>query len=485
MRSKVLLLCIFIPALVNAGAWSFYGHDILRTGVSPYKGPYSCDIKCDAPVENSRASPVIDGSGHLYIQGNCSSGSGWCLWCVNTSDCSIEWECPLGGHSTVMYLHSSCGISPADGTIYVGYKGNLSQSALYAINPDSTLKWSYTTGGDIYSSPAVASDGTIYVGCADGYLYAINPDSTLKWKYQTGGKIISSPAIGSDGTIYVGSNDKKLHAINPDSTFKWSYLTGNYVESSPAIGSDGTIYVGSNDDHLHAIKPDGSFKWKYDTGGNVKSSPAIDNVRGVIYVGNNAGKICAIDTGGGFKWETPLSGQVDYSSPAVAYPNNIVYIGTTSGCFYVIDGETGNEICRNDHSFTITSPAIDDPANNGGNYCVWYNEYCRRIRKICSPPAGTEEECSCVGDRFHLHLYPNPFTASTKISFTLPTKANILLEVYDVSGRLIKRLAKGSYPAGEHTIKWNAEGIRKGIYFCKLSTESQTLIRKMILLTAD
>ncbi|MGB4375560.1 MAG: PQQ-binding-like beta-propeller repeat protein, partial [Defluviitoga tunisiensis] len=36
---------------------------------------------------------------------------------------------------------------------------------------------------------------------------------SLKWKYETWGLINSSPAIGSDGTIYVGSRDGYLHAI--------------------------------------------------------------------------------------------------------------------------------------------------------------------------------------------------------------------------------------------------------------------------------
>ena len=65
----------------------------------------------------------------------------------------------------------------------------------------------------------------------------------------------SSPAIGSDGTVYVGSYDKKLYAINPKSGVKlWEFETGNSVNSSPAIGPDGTVYVGSGDKKLYAIK---------------------------------------------------------------------------------------------------------------------------------------------------------------------------------------------------------------------------------------
>ena len=37
------------------------------------------------------------------------------------------------------------------------------------------------------------------------------------WEFETGGKVYSSPAIGSDGTVYVGSEDKKLYAIKTES----------------------------------------------------------------------------------------------------------------------------------------------------------------------------------------------------------------------------------------------------------------------------
>ena len=78
------------------------------------------------------------------------------------------------------------------------------------------------------------------------------------WEFETGDAIVySSPAIGSDGTVYVGSWDKKLYAINGKSGVKlWEFETGSSVWSSPAIGSDGTVYVGSSDKKLYAIKTD-------------------------------------------------------------------------------------------------------------------------------------------------------------------------------------------------------------------------------------
>ncbi len=73
----------------------------------------------------------------------------------------------------------------------------------------------------------------------------------------------SSPAIAVNGTIYVGSRDMRLYAVNPDGSKKWEYYMGAEVRSSPAIGGDGTIYAGSKNGHVRAINPDGSLKWVY------------------------------------------------------------------------------------------------------------------------------------------------------------------------------------------------------------------------------
>ena len=92
------------------------------------------------------------------------------------------------------------------------------------------LIWKFETGGQTYSSPAIGSDGTIYVGSYDNNLYAINPDGSKKWAFETG-NIISSPAIGSDGTVYVGSRDYKVYAFETSSSgpvdSSWSMFSQN------------------------------------------------------------------------------------------------------------------------------------------------------------------------------------------------------------------------------------------------------------------
>ncbi len=82
---------------------------------------------------------------------------------------------------------------------------------------------------------------------------------------------------------------------------------------------------------------------------------------------------------------------------------------------------------------------------------------------------------------------PNPFNPSTAISFSLPGESAVSLAVFDVSGRLIRTLAAGVLPAGEHTVSWDGRDDRgaaasSGIYLYRLTTNGETITRRMTLL---
>ncbi len=82
---------------------------------------------------------------------------------------------------------------------------------------------------------------------------------------------------------------------------------------------------------------------------------------------------------------------------------------------------------------------------------------------------------------------PNPFSGATTIAFALPAASNVDLSIYDVGGRLVRRLAGGVLAAGVHRIEWNASddhGARasSGVYFAKLRAGSEERIEKVVLL---
>ncbi len=167
------------------------------------------------------------------------------------------------------YISTSSPVIGADGTIYVGSN----DSNLYAINPDGTTKWTFSTGSEVDSTPAIGADGTIYFGSFDRNFYALTDGGqgtvTEKWAYQAEAGIGSSPTIGANGTIYFGDQAGVFYALadnHTSATLKWAFAPRiNAIVSAPAISADGsTVYVGSQAANLYAVNTaDGSEKWRF------------------------------------------------------------------------------------------------------------------------------------------------------------------------------------------------------------------------------
>jgi hypothetical protein len=83
-----------------------------------------------------------------------------------------------------------------------------------------------------------------------------------------------------------------------------------------------------------------------------------------------------------------------------------------------------------------------------------------------SVPPGTVSKVS-------FSAYPNPARV-TKVSFALPKQADVDLSVFDLSGRKVATLAKGSMNAGQYTRDWNGAGAGAGVYFVRLRVGSET-----------
>ncbi len=281
--------------------------------------------------------------------------------------------------------------SPAvgtDGTIYVGSNDR----NMYAINPDGTEKWSFWTGVTTSASPAVGTYGTIYFGSSFG-LYALHPDGTEFWIFTPDDyRVFMSPSIGPDDTIYVNSWESgiggarnHLYAVNPDGSEKWSFATGGGRiiggSHSPAIGTDGTIYFGSLDANIFAVNPDGTERWRFPTGGLVHSSPAI-GADGTIYIGSNDNYVYALNPDGTEKWRFGTGDSVT-SSPAIG-ADGTIYIGSQDNIVYAINPDGTEE-----WSFTTEGPVSYSSPAIGADGTIYIGSYDNKVYAI--NPDGTEK----------------------------------------------------------------------------------------------
>jgi outer membrane protein assembly factor BamB len=269
-----------------------------------------------------------------------------------------------------------------------------------------TVKWTYSTGEEIYSSPAIGPDGVLYIGVNDdtddgvndNKVIAVNPDGTLKWEAEVGDWVENTPALGPSNVLYVGSWDGFLYALDMETGAEvWKFESFGVIESSAAIGNDGVIYFGNGENALYAVNPDGTPVWtgllngedaspyifrnENGLGDSVDASPAIGadgNIvagdlfgnfaiirpdksevwthdfgfgfasspaigdDGTIYIGDEDGLILALSPGDSNPKWFFNTGIADIESSPTIGPDGTVYVGTESGELYALDGQTGN-----------------------------------------------------------------------------------------------------------------------------------------------
>jgi hypothetical protein len=79
-------------------------------------------------------------------------------------------------------------------------------------------------------------------------------------------------------------------------------------------------------------------------------------------------------------------------------------------------------------------------------------------------------------------VYPNPFNPSVSVRVKLGSNAAVTMKVFDLLGRQVAELNKGTLEAGTHTMNWNAENLASGVYFLNIKAGSETAIRKVVLM---
>ena len=98
----------------------------------------------------------------------------------------------------------------------------------------------------------------------------------------------------------------------------------------------------------------------------------------------------------------------------------------------------------------------------------------------CDPVTGFAENNGSSG--VILKNWPNPFSFLTKIHYELPFPDHVLLQVLDINGKKVATLVDGEIPAGSHDINFNATNLQNGVYFCRLVTSNNTLLRKLVVI---
>jgi outer membrane protein assembly factor BamB len=111
----------------------------------------------------------------------------------------------------------------------------------------STSGLSLGRGAAVYSTPAVAY-GRVFLGAKDRRVYSFDQETgAIKWSHSTGHEVYAGPAVadprGGPPTVYIGSQDQTFYALDARSgNVRWQKDVGGHVLGAASVVSD-TVYV--------------------------------------------------------------------------------------------------------------------------------------------------------------------------------------------------------------------------------------------------
>jgi hypothetical protein len=142
------------------------------------------------------------------------------------------------------------------------------------------------------------------------------------------------------------------------------------------------------------------------------------------------------------------------------------------------------EEIRNNFNFYLTSPSIPGAVNmlssvSCSMQAAANSEY---IFNINASPTGISDNGNKVYSFDLMQNYPNPFNPSTSISYSLPKDGMVKLEVFNMLGQKVGTLVQDYQRAGNHEVRFDASGLSSGAYYYRITTNGNSLTRKMILM---
>jgi len=445
------------------------------------------DTRCAATVTGTDRVVVGGDEGHLAL--STDRGVTWALEFASGTGFA-------GFHSITHDLSNETLLSGANGHMLRLFQDNTGvPTGAYEFTVVSPENWAPTTLYDLQN----VGGGIYYVSGNNGYLCK-STDSGYNWTelahvagatsaiykmwwFDASNGILVGE-IASQETIWnTDDGGTTLNVIWNDST--GSNLQFNSISFAPENPSIGVI---CGDDTALVYTTDGGANWTWaNFTGVVGSKPDLEEVHMVSatdgWIVGDAGTVLHT-TDGGVNWtetNNPSASvtlmDVEFRYPE--FPNQGWICGDNETFFYTEDG--GTSWTAANPTLTASSQDINTVHWQGpaGNVWIGADDAQALYRH--------NDAVTAAGDPVSLpwtlgQNFPNPFNPMTSIAITLPTDDHVTLDVYDVSGKRVAMVLNQSMEAGDHTIRFNAQGLASGIYFYRLTTSAGTQTRKMVLL---
>lgn len=215
------------------------------------------------------------------------------------------------------------------------------------------------------------------------------------------------------------------------------------------------------------------YRW-LDTNGNINKSPAEANTSARI-----TGRVLAV-TG------EAVAGASVYVMDEAGEP---ISMTTTQkdGTFQIADLSAGSQlrVYASKHGY---KGQYQDGANSlAQNQPIQLTNGSRQFDFVLTPADASvnrEEETTPLPNGLTVQqAFPNPFSTSTTLRFTVGTSEKVQISVYDLTGRRLNLLSDELRAAGSHEVRWQPDNnLPNGLYFYRIETERTAQTGKMVLM---
>ncbi len=385
-------------------------------------------------------------NGYIIIGTTASYGNGsYDFWLIKTDNSgNVLWDKTYGGSSWDWAY--SVQQTNDNGYIITGYTESYGPgyAAVWLIKTDSlgNTDWSKTYGGSSsdYGCEVQQTDDGGYIIVGDTYSYGAGSRDFWLIKTNINGDTLWTKTFG--GADSDGGKSVRQTSDN-------GYILTGYTKS-----------YGMGESDLWLIKTDssGNTLWT-ETYGDSKS---------------DGGEAVRITPDGGYvatgNFESEDSNTDVFVVKSEANGNNLwtKTIDKTSN-------DWGRWIMPTDDGGFII--AGDNYTYEAGEYNIWLiklNYGSSNISDMYFKP-----------DEFNLNNYPNPFNASTAITYSLPSAAEVKLEIYGILGKKLITLVENKQQAGSYKLVWDgrdSKGLQlsSGIYFYRIKAGKFNCVKKMM-----
>lgn len=353
-----------------------------------------------------------------------------------------------------------------------------------------TIETLLPAGSTIDDALVLGPDGALYGsrwGAAGGpgrTVTRVDLDDVSTSIYSDGLNRANGLGFDDEGYLYVANyGARTLERIAPDGvrTVYATVPTGN-LSGVLVHPSTGVIYVTNyTDDTVGIATGDGAITPFLSNDGmapelNGPVGMAVDD-EGRLYVSNfNDGKIFRVDEDGEMTEIADLDGPPNATTGFIAYAGGALY--ATNIGRHIIERVSLADGSVETVAGTGTAGTTDGPgesaqfngpngivASSAGEVLYVSDAYSRALRRIVlnTPTSQQVAEPSSRG-ALSLQAYPNPTSASVLLRFQVDIPGSVAVTLYDVTGRLVRRVEEQDRAMGEREVALNLQALPAGVY---------------------